>query len=85
MLSGAQQTALTQLETSAVRIHEALRIVKDYQTHHRMRESQGRDTAESLGERVQYWSLGETLLFVLIGLTQVFVLRRFFAGRKSTI
>ena len=82
---GAHHTALTLLESSTVRIHEALRLVEDYQTHHRIREATGRSTAEFLAERVQYWSLGESILFVLIGLLQVFVLRRFFTDKRSKI
>ena len=82
---GAQHTALTQLETSCVRIHEALKLVSDYQTHHRLREIQGRDTAEYLFERVQYWSLGVAILLVLVGLAQVFILRRFFTDKRRNI
>lgn len=82
---GAHQTALTQLEMSTVRIHEALKIVKDYQTHHRLREIAGRDGAEFLNERVQYWSIGESIIFVTIGLTTVFILRRFFASKRDRI
>ena len=76
---------LTQLESSMNRMHEALKIVRDYQTHHRLREAQGRDMGEYLNERVQYWSLGETLLLVLVGLGQVFILRWFFAEKRSNI
>ena len=76
---------LTQLESSMSRMHEALKIVRDYQTHHRLREAQGRDMGEYLNERVQYWSLGEALLLVLVGLAQVFVLRWFFAEKRSSI
>lgn len=82
---GAHHTALTQLEMSTLRIHEALKIVRDYQTHHRLREMSGRDTAEFLNERVQYWSLGESALFVVIGLTTVLILRRFFAEKRTNI
>ena len=82
---GAHHTALTQLEMSTVRIHEALKIVKDYQTHHRLREIGGRDAAESLNERVQYWSIGEGIVFVSIGFTTVFILRRFFASKRDRI
>ncbi len=82
---GRHHTALTQLEMSTVRIHEGLKIVRDYQTHHRLREMAGRDMAEFLGERVQYWSLGETGVFVFIGLTTIFILRRFFADKRSAI
>ena len=82
---GAHHTALTQLEMSTVRIHEALKMVKDYQTHHRLREISGRDEAEFLNERVQYWSLGESIVFASIGLTTVFILRRFFASKRDRI
>jgi len=82
---GNHHTALTQLEMSTVRIHEALKIVKDYQTHHRLKEMAGRDGAEFLNERVQYWSLGESAIFLTIGLTTVFILRRFFASKRNRI
>lgn len=82
---GAHQTVLTQLEMSTVRVHEALKIVKDYQTHHRLKEMAGRNEAEFLNERVQYWSLGESIIFMTIGLVTVFILRRFFASKRSRI
>lgn len=82
---GAHQTALTQLSMSAVRVHEALKIATDYQTHHRLREMSGRDGAEFLNERVQYWSIGESIVFASIGLTTVFILRRFFASKRDRI
>ncbi len=82
---GAHHTALTQMEAATVRIHDGLKVIRDYQTHHRLRESQGRDTAEFLNERVQYWSLGLAVLLLLVGLTQVFVLRRFFTDKRSRI
>lgn len=82
---GAHHTALTQMETSCVTIHQDLKIATDYQTHHRLRESQGRDMAEYLNERVQWWSIGEAFLIVSVGICQVVILRRFFAEKRSTI
>ena len=82
---GKEHTALTQIETSASNIHEALKVVIDYQTHHRLREMTGREEAEYLNERVQYWSIGQTVLIVLISLIQVFVLRNFFAEKRDRI
>ena len=73
------------METSAVTIHEALKVVIDYQTHHKLRESQGRGFAEDLNERVQYWSVGESVVILIIGIGQVLVLRSFFTDRKSSI
>lgn len=82
---GAHQTALTQMETACVTIHEDLKIASDYQTHHRLRESQGRDMAEYLNERIQWWSIGEACLILSVGICQVVILRRFFAEKRSTI
>ncbi len=82
---GAHHVALTQLETSAVKIHEGLRVVHDYQTHHRLRESQGKADADYLNHEVQFWSLWEGIVFIVIGFSQVFILRRFFAEKRNTI
>eukprot|EP00112_Aurelia_sp_Birch-Aquarium-sp1_P014148 Seg3034.2 transcript_id=Seg3034.2/GoldUCD/mRNA.D3Y31 product="Transmembrane emp24 domain-containing protein 7" protein_id=Seg3034.2/GoldUCD/D3Y31 len=82
---GKHHTALTQLETSASNIHEALKVVIDYQTHHRLREMTGRDEAEYLNERVQYWSIGQTVTIVVVSLLQVYVLRNFFAEKRDRI
>lgn len=80
---GAHITVLTQLETSCVTIHEALKTVIEYQTHHRLREAKGRARAERLNEKIQWWSLGEFCLILGIGLTQVLVLRSFFTDNKQ--
>jgi len=80
---GDHATAMTQMESSAVTIHEALKVVTDYQTHHKLRESKGRAFAEDLNERVQFWSIGETVVVLLIGVGQVLVLRSFFTDKKS--
>ena len=73
------------METSAVTIHEALKVILDYQTHHRLREAQGRAFAEELNERVQFWSIGESLIILCIGIGQVLVLRSFFTDKKSAV
>ena len=62
-----------------------IQIATDYQTHHRLRESQGRDMAEYLNERIQWWSIGEACLILSVGICQVVILRRFFAEKRSTI
>ncbi|ETN86163.1 Emp24/gp25L/p24 family protein [Necator americanus] len=62
--------AMNALENSAVAIADKLRVVDDYQTHHRLREATGRKRAEQLNERVLLWSLGQTSLIVLIGIAQ---------------
>jgi len=81
---GEHITAMTQLETSAQTIHENLNSVIDYQTHHRLREAQGRKRGEDLNERVQMWSVLETLAVVVISIGQVLVLRNFFSEKKPS-
>ena len=75
---GAHATALTQLESSAYTIHESLRLVVDYQNHHRLKERIGREIAEYLCERVQNWSVGQTVLIVIVAFGQVYMLRKLF-------
>jgi len=82
---GSHHKALTQIETSAVQIHESLKVIIDYQTHHRLREATSRDMAEYLNERVQYWSLGQAVVILAISLVEVYVLRNFFAEKKDRI
>lgn len=62
------------MESSAQNIHEKLKVVDDYQTHHRLREATGRKQAEDLNERVLWWSLGQTAVLLAIGIGQVRVL-----------
>lgn len=73
---------MLQLESSAQDIHNALNTIIDYQTHHRLREAQGRKRAEDLNERVLWWSVLETLAIITIALGQVFVLKNFFTEKK---
>ncbi|CAK6950541.1 transmembrane emp24 domain-containing protein 7 [Scomber scombrus] len=58
-------TALTQMESACVSIHEALKSVIDYQTHFRLREAQGRSRAEDLNTRVAFWSIGEAIILLV--------------------
>jgi len=81
---GEHATALTQLESSAQQIHENLNSVLDYQTHHRLREAQGRKRAEDLNERVLLWSACETLAVLVIAVGQVVILRNFFHERRPS-
>lgn len=77
-------TVLTQMESSSQTIHKSLNQILDAQTHHRLRESQGRKQAEVLNERVMVWSLFETFCMCLIGAFQVIIVRNFFSERKPS-
>ena len=79
------QLALTKIESSAVNIHESLRVIIDYQTHHRLREAKSRSMAEYLFERVNYWSGGQTVIIVGMALIQVYTLRNFFSEKRDRL
>ncbi|CAB3383057.1 Hypothetical predicted protein [Cloeon dipterum] len=79
---GEHTTVITQMESSAQEIHKSLNSVADYQTHHRLREAQGRKRAEDLNSRVLTWSICETVAVVICAIGQVLVLRNFFTERR---
>ncbi|MED6284686.1 Transmembrane emp24 domain-containing protein 3 [Characodon lateralis] len=81
----SRSTALTQLESSCVAIHEVLKVVAESQTWYRLREAHDRTKAEHLLERVTYWSVGETVLLFVIGFGQVMLLKSFFNERKGSV
>lgn len=72
------------MESSAQEIHKSLNTILDYQTHHRLREAQGRKRAEDLNERVLWWSVLETVAIVCIGFGQILILKNFFAEKKPS-
>ncbi|XP_066259187.1 transmembrane emp24 domain-containing protein 7 [Euwallacea similis] len=76
-------TALTQMETSSVDTHKYLSLIIDLQTHHRLREAQGRKRAEDLNERVLTWSVLETISILIIMAGQTFMLKSFFSEKRS--
>jgi hypothetical protein len=75
---------LTQMETSAREVHENMNAVIDYQTHHRLRETQSRHRAEDLNERTMIWSVFVTFAIMCVGFGQVFVLKSFFAEKRPS-
>jgi len=81
---GEHATSMTQMESSAQEIHENLNAVVDYQTHHRLRETQGRKRAEDLNERVMVWSIFVTVAICSVGVGQVMVLKSFFSEKKPS-
>ncbi|KAL1140177.1 hypothetical protein AAG570_000109 [Ranatra chinensis] len=81
---GEHSTVMTQMETSAEKIHKSLRNVDDYQTHYKLREAQGRKRAEDLNERVFWWSLVESIFVVGVGFGQIFILKNFFSEKRPS-
>lgn len=72
------------MEATSASIHEVLNDVIDYQTHFKLREAQGRVFAEDLNDRVMLWSISESIIVLIIGIGQVFVLRSFFTEKKTS-
>ena len=72
------------MEAASIKIHESLRLTIEYQTSHRLRESQGRAFGEHINERVQFWSIGQSIVILVIGVGQVIVLKGFFTDRQRT-
>jgi len=60
-------------------IQRRLNSTVNSQKYHRRREARGRSSAESLNERVQYWSAGQTVVLFVVSLVQVAMVRRLFA------
>lgn len=65
----AHSTVLTQMEQTAQEIHKSLNAILDYQTHHRLREAQGRKRGEDLNERVLWFSIIETSAILVIAIS----------------
>lgn len=80
---GERVTALTQMEMSTTTMHENMKTVVDYQTHHRLREAQGRAFAEDVNDRVQYWSLGQSIVILAVSIGQILILRSFFTDKRG--
>ena len=76
-------TALTQMETMCLEMHESLKKVQSMQTHHRLREATHRHTAEYMNSRVQLVSAGEALLLIVISVVQILYLRGLFSERPN--
>nr|ACO15599.1 Transmembrane emp24 domain-containing protein 7 precursor [Caligus clemensi] len=82
---GEHLTAMTQMETSSHEVHKNLNVINDFQTHHRLRETQGRKRAEDLNERVMIWSSFVSIAILAIGFFQVVILKSFFSERKPSL
>lgn len=72
------------MKTSIQTIHHNLRQTNNYQVYHKLREAQGRTFAEDLNERVQYWSIGQTVIILLAGIGQLLVLKSFFTEKRGS-
>ncbi|MBN3301426.1 transmembrane emp24 domain-containing protein 3 [Amia ocellicauda] len=78
-------TALTQMESACLSLHEILKTMSDSQTWYRLREAQDRLRAEEIHDRVSYWSMGETFILFVVSIGQVVMLKSFFTDKKASV
>lgn len=71
-------SAFTSVEASTYQLHLKLNLITDFQTHHRLKESQGRLFAEHVHHTVLVRSLGESVLVITVSFLQVYIVKRFF-------
>lgn len=64
-------------------VTEHLNKVEFYQQFFRAREARHRHTLESSNSRVLWWSLFYCVLLIVVGVSQVMVLRRLFRNRRQ--
>jgi p24 family protein gamma-3 len=77
-------TVLTQMEQTAQEIHKSLNAILDYQTHHRLREAQGRKRGEDLNERVLWFSVIETTAILIVSIFTIIAIRRLFSEKMPS-
>jgi len=66
-------------------IQQWMNVTVSTQKRHRQREARGRISAESLNERVMYWSAGQSVLLVVVALGQVAVVRGLFTDKLHSM
>ena len=71
-----------QLETEIRRLTDKVRDIIREQAYQREREVQFRKTSESTQARVQWWSVGQTVVMVASALFSVLHLRAYFKHKK---
>lgn len=76
-------TVKTAAESSCDNIHEVMTMVVDYQRDYRLKEVMGRYLADVVNSGVMWWSVGQTIIVMVIGFGQVFILKTFFTERDS--
>lgn len=76
-------TVKSAAESTCDNIHEVMSLVVDYQRDYRLKEVVGRYVADHINIGVTWWSIGQTLVIMVIGFGQVFILKTFFT-EKST-
>eukprot|EP00062_Callorhinchus_milii_P022105 gi/632979537/ref/XP_007906526.1/ PREDICTED: transmembrane emp24 domain-containing protein 3-like [Callorhinchus milii] len=80
---GERITALTQMESTCVSIHEAMNSIIGSQSSQRLQEASDRLHSDDLNHHVIYWSVGEALVLFVVSLGQVVLLKSFFTEKRA--
>jgi len=68
---------------SIMEIETSLHEIQEDQQYLKLREQRHRDTADSLYERVVWWSLVESVVLIVLTVVQVYTLRNFFDIKRK--
>ncbi|KYR01887.1 hypothetical protein DLAC_11497 [Tieghemostelium lacteum] len=79
----AKGATLNPMEHSIQKIERVLQSVVHEQKRLRYREQANRDTSESTNGRVVWWSIGEVAILVVMGVAQIWYLRKWFDSRST--
>lgn len=69
---------VSSMQRFARHLHSTLNLIDTHQTHHRLKESQGRLQAERLLHAVVLTSFAEIILFLSVNFLQICILKNFF-------
>lgn len=73
----------TMAENSVSNIHDAVKTVFIMLYYRRLHHTKAFIFTELVNKNVMYWSLMQCIVVVLVGVSQVYVLRRFFTPKSS--
>ena len=78
----AKKEHLSALEVEVRRLNNKAKDIMAQQGYQREREISFRDTAESTNSRVQWWSIGQTVIMIASAVWQVLHLKEYFRKKK---
>lgn len=79
----AKQEHITPLETEITQLADGVAKIEDEQQYMFAREKQTTDTNASTNARVLWFSVGETVVLLALGIWQTLTLRAFFESKRS--
>jgi len=78
----AKAEHLSAIEVEVRKLNDKIRTIRNEIAYQKTREAEFRDTSESVNVSVVYWSIIQTVTLLGAGLTQLYLLTRFFKSKK---